>query len=174
MLSFPLRWLTGALLTATALSAAAPTEPTQSAPFVVSAARAPDKPWNDFPTRIVSHLTDFKAQPPAELSQYGGRKSEKRTATGFFRTEKTPARWWLIDPEGYRYINVAVVDVHIPPGSTTVKNNLQKTFGSNAQWADAAITQMRDMASTEQVAGPTTTYSVRRKTRWSTRPFGIS
>ncbi|MEO7600334.1 MAG: hypothetical protein ABIV50_15475 [Opitutus sp.] len=139
------RFVAGIVLTVTTAVAADIAASSLSAPaLVVSAAAAPNKPWNDFPTRIVSHLPDFHPQPAPELSTYGGRLSERRAATGFFRTEKTAARWWLIDPEGYRYINVAVVDVHIPPGSAAVKANLEKQFGSDQQWAKAAITQMRD------------------------------
>lgn len=139
-----LGFITIVILTATAPLVAADASTGTPASFKVSAARAPDKPWIEFPTRLVSHLQDFKPQPSTELSQYGGRMSERRTATGFFRTEKPAKRWWLIDPEGYRYINVAVVDVHIPPGSVAVKANLDKQFGSRAKWAEAAISQMRE------------------------------
>lgn len=122
----------------------APTHSLAAEPLLVGAAAAPDKLWKDFPTRIVRNLPGYTVQPKRALSIYGGLKDTPRAATGFFRTEKSGARWWLIDPEGYHFLNVGVVDVHIPSGSAIVKASLLEQFGTPAAWAEAAITQLRD------------------------------
>lgn len=114
-----------------------------SAPLLVSAAAAPDKPWKDFPTRVLANLPGYQTHTDESLSTYGGRTSDRRKATGFFRAEKSGRRWWLVDPEGYPYINVAVVDVHIPPGSAVVNTGLKEKFGTAAKWAEATVAQLR-------------------------------
>lgn len=113
-------------------------------PLIVSATRAPDKPWSDFPTRVLASLPDYTPQADGALSAHGGLKSAQRSATGFFRAEKSGARWWLIDPEGCQFINVAVVNVNIPPGSATVNAALQEKYGTRAAWAEAALAQLRE------------------------------
>jgi hypothetical protein len=45
---------------------------------------------------------------PSEWSKFGGWKKLHFKATGFFRLEKTPARWWLVDPQGYAFYSVGV------------------------------------------------------------------
>ena len=126
-------------------SACSPSASAIAEPVTVSAAAAPDKPWKDFPTRIVANLPDYVPQPSPALSTYGGLKDEPRAATGFFRSEKIGPRWWLIDPEGHRFINVGVVDVHIPAGSVAVNRNLREQFGTPAAWGAAVLEQLRSL-----------------------------
>src|SRR5664280_2000139 len=39
------------------------------------------------------------------FDQYGGIKDgDQRSATGFFRTEKIHGIWWLITPDGYKFL----------------------------------------------------------------------
>jgi len=126
------------LLTVVLAAAEAP------APLMVSAARMkPDDPWLEYPTRDLGRLTGYVTHHDGELSIYGGLKSRTRPATGFFRTEKIDARWWLIDPEGHPFINVGVVDVHIQPGSAAVNENLRARFGTTAAWAAATTEFLR-------------------------------
>ena len=40
------------------------------------------------------------AHVPRDRDQYGGWTGRKFEATGFFRLEKTPDRWWLVTLEG--------------------------------------------------------------------------
>ncbi|WP_414664061.1 glycoside hydrolase 5 family protein [Horticoccus sp. 23ND18S-11] len=96
-------------------------------PFTVSAAKTkPGNPWQEYPTRIVSHLPGYQTTTDTALSRYGGMAGETRRASGFFRAETINRRWWLIDPEGHRFIHVGVVDVKHPPAS-----------GPATEWADA-------------------------------------
>ena len=74
--------------------------------------------------------------PP--LDQYGGIAPAKADATGFFHTKKISDRWWLIDPDGGRFIHVAVAA--LAPGKT--ESNLalmREKFGDNAGWAREAV-----------------------------------
>ena len=45
---------------------------------------------------------ELAARPgPADWDQYGGwKQGPQLRATGFFRTEKSGGKWWLVDPEG--------------------------------------------------------------------------
>ena len=89
-------------------------------PVMVSAAKTkPSNPWQDYPTRLVSSLPGYQSTTDGAHSTYGGIKSDRHAATGFFHAEKNGARWWLIDPEGYRFIHIGVVDVKHPKSSGT-------------------------------------------------------
>ena len=135
----------GLLLTFSGLVAAEPALAPSPGGLMVSATRAPDKPWSEFPTRVIGALPDYQPRADGPLSMYGGLKSAtRRSATGYFRAEKSGDRWWLVDPEGYPYINVAVVAVALQQSSATVKNHLGEKFGPPETWAEAAITQLRD------------------------------
>ena len=122
------RRLFSGILSLLALTTAAAT----AAPSVmVSAAKTkPSNPWQDYPTRLVSTLPDYRPTTDAALSTYGGIKADRRTASGFFHAEQTGARWWLVDPEGYPFIHVGVVNTTFPKGS-----------GSSAEWA-ASTTEL--------------------------------
>ena len=49
-----------------------------------------------------SEATELAAQPgPKDWDRYGGWvEGPQLPASGFFRTQKTHAKWWLVDPEG--------------------------------------------------------------------------
>ena len=95
----------------------------QETSLVTSAAKVkPSSKWDDYPTRLVSSLPDYKATTDGLRSTYGGFKGEKHDATGFFHAKKTGKRWWLIDPEGHPFIHVGVVAVSPPGGKNTPPN----------------------------------------------------
>ena len=41
-------------------------------------------------------------------SRYGGYKSNRAKATGFFRVEKIDDRWWFVDPEGHLFLSTGI------------------------------------------------------------------
>ena len=45
---------------------------------------------------------------PAGWSKYGGCLDMPFKKTGFFHLEKTKSRWWLVDPDGYRFFSHGV------------------------------------------------------------------
>lgn len=60
------------------------------------------------PTRELSELSGY-TPTPTPTTVYGGRADVPRLdATGFFRVEKVRERWWLIDPEGAPFLQVAM------------------------------------------------------------------
>ena len=61
----------------------------QETSLVTSAAKVkPSSKWDDYPTRLVSSLPDYKATTDGLRSTYGGFKGEKHDATGFFHAKK--------------------------------------------------------------------------------------
>jgi hypothetical protein len=72
--------------------------------------------------------------PGSEVSQYGGYKIRRQTATGFFRTEKIDGRWWFVDPEGYLFLSAGSDCINASArtatkGRTFVYEHLQDTDG---------------------------------------------
>jgi len=61
-------------------------------------------------TELVARLRRDAAEPPAPLqgplSRYGGWAERQSDATGFFRTEQSGGRWWLVDPDGHPFFSV--------------------------------------------------------------------
>jgi len=101
--------------------------------------RAENRAWRKYPTRLLELLDRFKPpDQPIPLDNYGGRTDTPREkATGFFYTKKIDGRWWLIDPEGCRYFNVAINAFREP-------KDARKNFGSTERWAESAIATLRD------------------------------
>lgn len=113
--------------------------------FTSAAKTKPSSTWEDYPTRLVENLPDYQSTTDGELSTYGGIKTDRRKATGFFHAEKSGRRWWLIDPEGYPFIHVGVVAVASPRGKespaenwATVTTDLLHSNGFNGvgAWSD--------------------------------------
>jgi hypothetical protein len=92
---------------------------TAPSPTTSAAKMNPTAKWEDYPTRLIGGLPGYQTGRDGALSNYGGIRKDRRTATGFFRTEKTGHRWWLVDPEGYPFLHVGVVSVAPPPGGGT-------------------------------------------------------
>lgn len=120
------------LLAASALAALGQEEST----FTVQAKVKPPLPWKAYPTRTIDQLSSFPKTAKADpLSTYGGLKSGKpATATGYFRTQKVGGRWWLIDPEGWRFLHVGVASVR-RGGSQSSKQACASKFGQPQAWA---------------------------------------
>ncbi|MEE1147399.1 MAG: hypothetical protein UHS32_11600, partial [Bacteroidaceae bacterium] len=59
-------------------------------------------------------------------SRYGGYLSQKTKATGFFHKEIKDGRWWLVDPDGYRFLSVGVCCIS-PAGGGNVKDLDKRT-----------------------------------------------
>ena len=76
-------------------------------PLVVNAWRKTGKP-KPYRTRVLAHLSDFDPGTLPKLSPYGGLMGRKLKATGFFHARKLGDRWWLVDPDGCRFLHVAV------------------------------------------------------------------
>jgi hypothetical protein len=97
-----------------------------------------NKPWLAHPTRTLKLLAGY--QPSADrvkLDRFGGCMDWPREkATGFFYVKKIDGRQWLIDPEGYRYYNIALNTV-VPP------KKVKTVFGSADRWGESLAADMR-------------------------------
>ena len=97
-----------------------------------------DENWKIFDTRTLGQLQGFEPDfPENKLDQYGGLVGIKYPATGFFYAKKIKGRWWLIDPEGHRFIHMGVCSVST--GSSEMSRQAAlKRYKTEAQWARAA------------------------------------
>jgi len=130
--------LTFALL---AVSASAQAE---AGAISVEVQTAPGKAWTNFPTRTLAALpAAANSQVDSGLDQYGGLLAHKERATGFFYPKKIDDRWWLIDPDGGRFIHKAVVAV-TQNGGTNAKAALLKKFGSESNWVASTVSLLHE------------------------------
>jgi len=118
------------VLTAAPSAAQAPPEPVQ-----VDAKKKPADAWTAYPTRAIEQVAGFEqssVDPPR--TRFGGAPGQKLEATGFFHPHRIGDRWWLIDPEGFRFLNVGVVSV-APGKSPNSQAAFTRAFGTPATWA---------------------------------------
>ncbi|MDO8540767.1 MAG: beta-galactosidase [Opitutaceae bacterium] len=71
---------------------------------------------------IKQEKQDLEAHPrPANFTRYGGDRDGGRfKATGHFRTQKIDGKWWIIDPEGYKFISWGMNGVRVKDLGTAV------------------------------------------------------
>ncbi len=93
--------------------------------------------WTAYDTRLVANMKGYKVVPKFKVTRYGSDPSVRRKATGFFRTEKVNGRWWMVDPEGYRHLNMVVVHIGAGNGETN-KEAFAAKFGTQEKWIDSA------------------------------------
>jgi hypothetical protein len=95
-------------------------------------------PWRPHPTRLLELLEGYQPSGNSvKLDQYGGwmdRPGAK--ATGFFHVEKIEGRDWLIDPDGFRFVHIAINAVAEP-------KEVKANYGSVQAWAEAVTAQLR-------------------------------
>jgi hypothetical protein len=96
-------------------------------------------PWRVQATRLLEKLDGYAPSGDrVKLNRYGGSLDLPRErATGFFRTQKIGDRWWLIDPEGYRFYHVGINTVREP-------RDVNAGFGSPEQWAEKVTALFRE------------------------------
>ena len=131
----------------------------EDAPIAVAAlATTPAKPlqtvetvpwrstkWRFEPVRLLGDLPGFDPAPvDTDLDKYGGLKSQVMTKTGFFHAEKAAdGRWWMVDPEGYGFINRGVNAVN-RSDSATSQAAFQTKFGDVEQWSQQTAQLLND------------------------------
>jgi hypothetical protein len=102
------------------------------------------KEYQPFETRTVELLAGYKKPkglPP--LSNYGGHLNFKEDATGFFYVKKIGDRWWGIDPDGHRYLNVALNSINAK-GSEGTRKALKEKYGTKENWMKATINLLHE------------------------------
>jgi hypothetical protein len=89
------------------------------------------KDYQPFETRTVELLAGYTPpKQPVKRSKYGGWAEKQEKATGFFHVKKIGDRWWGIDPDGYRYINVALNSINMGRSERN-KKALKSKFGTS-------------------------------------------
>ena len=69
--------------------------------------------WSKRDVKLVHDLPGFSPLKEKEdINRYGSSSLIKEKATGFFYTKKIAGRWWVIDPDGYAGINIAMNSVY--------------------------------------------------------------
>ncbi len=95
----------------------------------------PNTEWRSYDTRIIPNISGFT--PATEnLNKYGSRTEGRLKATGYYRTEYTNGRWWVVDPEGYRNIQ-AVINSLRPGGSERNETRLKEKYKTKENWLKA-------------------------------------
>lgn len=115
---------------------------------IVEVAVKPGAPWKPYPTRTLDDLPRIAAAPAdAELTRYGGQRAGATNATGFFHTRQVAGRWWLIDPDGGRFIDRSVVSINTTP-TPKAEAALAARFGDAAGWAQHTTSWLRSLGFT--------------------------
>lgn len=98
-----------------------------------------DETWETHHAKTVACIKGFNPNKKAILqTSIGSRSDRKLESTGFFRTEKINGRWWFVDPEGYLFYNMGIVEVS-PGESQRQQEILQKKYKSRENWAAETI-----------------------------------
>jgi len=115
--------------------------PSGGAPLTVKAWIKTGRP-REYETRILDHLKDFHPAGPVRCDRYGGWAGTKYEARGFFYPRRIAGRWWLIDPEGHRFLHVAVNSVR-PGRSPRMRKAFPRKFATQAGWAEETMRLLR-------------------------------
>lgn len=93
----------------------------------------------------IRRLEDLPAIPPDPPSGTFGGHGEALAgrATGFFHTAKIDDRWWLIDPEGRRFIHQGVASVRTIP-TKGARAALNQRFGSQDGWTKQTAAMLHE------------------------------
>lgn len=145
-MNFPFHHFSFALATGTTLLIAASCvaqESSSQKSSSVEVAAKPGRPWQSYPTRTLQDLpASVQATIDTDLDEFGGLKTRREKASGFFYTKKIGGRWWLVDPLGGLTINRAVVSV-TPMATEGGRAALKTKFGDENGWAQQTASLLR-------------------------------
>ncbi len=86
-----------------------------------------------------------QAITPDALNIYGGWTEVTFPATGYFRVEKINGVWRMIDPLGNPFISKGLNSVK-PDNTTLGEQKMLEFFGTRANWATAAASQLKGLS----------------------------
>ena len=101
---------------------------------VLTKGRTAQAQWTPQTTVSLSRTPGYKFVKDSRLTPYGGTLNNRQKATGYFYLKQIRGSWWLIDPDGGRFISKGLNSVYInetPRATAAVKQR----FGSDACWA---------------------------------------
>lgn len=81
--------------------------------------------WLTRQAKLVSLIPGFESRTDGadDFTRYGTYKHLRTDSTGFFYVKKIDGRWWMVDPDGYAGINMAVTSF----GSANIQNDYDIT-----------------------------------------------
>ena len=100
--------------------------------------------WKWYPTRTIETMEGFKKTAQIKTNKYGARTDRKVSATGFFRAQKIDGRWWVIDPDGYLMINIALNNVATAASDSSMQLMVDK-YGDKMAWANNTKELMQEL-----------------------------
>jgi len=114
-----------------------------NAQVLVDSKKKPPDAWQAYTTRTLDTLPGFTAGAPnGALSPYGGLLTNRLDTTGYIHARRIDGRWWLVDPDGYRFLHVGVASV-APGRSETTRAAFQQTFRTDATWAQQTVALLK-------------------------------
>ena len=110
---------------------------------VMKRKKTPSDTFVPTPTRTLVSIKDYnKVTESPKVNKYGSFIDEGRyNATGFFRTELIDGRWWIIDPEGYKYIYNGIA--YVVYNHSTKTDKFEAKYGDIKGWASAIPDELR-------------------------------
>ena len=113
--------------------------------FVDVKASPSSSSWTKRATVLLEDLEGYDAAAEApELDKYGGIiDGSSLEATGFFRSEKIDGRWWLVTPEGNRFVSIGLNGVS-PGTSEGELLPIYSKYGTLDNWAQGTTDWLRN------------------------------
>jgi hypothetical protein len=112
---------------------------TEAKPWV----KGKDIPWQFFDACAVSGIDGFYPSPVnVSKSKFGSDITQKFNATGFFRVEKQGNRWWVVDPFGYRNIQVVINSLR-QGKSDKNEQEFNNRFGNSKKWMNTTADSLK-------------------------------
>lgn len=133
-------WLSVFCAVAAAGGACAVAEEAAVTSVTVEVASRPGKPFRSQPVRTTEGFSPLPIDAP--LTRFGGSARARESGTGFFRTLRVDGRWWLIDPDGGRFISRGVNSVNVLKGPAS-RAALERRFLNEADWAEHTVDMLR-------------------------------
>jgi hypothetical protein len=118
------------------LAALCATTPAHAA--TIEARSSPKGTYSPYLTKTLKEFDGFKPQT-VRLSQYGGRTDQKEKATGFFYAKELAGRWWLVDPEGCRFLSVGINSVADGVAGTSATST-----AANSNWVERTAAMLHE------------------------------
>ncbi|MBE2287219.1 MAG: hypothetical protein IAE77_27440 [Prosthecobacter sp.] len=110
-------------------------------PLFVDAKAEVSGQWKGRETRTLASF-EVHPMPKETFTRFGGLSDDRQKATGFFRVEKIGERWWMIDPEGGRFIFSGVCSLK-PETKLAAKEPFEQLFGSKDAWTANTLDLLR-------------------------------
>ncbi|MBQ3259743.1 MAG: agarase [Alistipes sp.] len=100
--------------------------------------------WKGRDTRILENIHGYTPEVHP-TNRYGSDCRVRYDSTGFYHVVQDVERWWIVDPDGYRNINRAVVSLRQGRGENCKRAFDEKYNGKSAQWNEDAGSMLREL-----------------------------